>query len=347
MFNDRSVAITGGTGAFGRKLVEALVSRYKTRRLVIFSRDELKQYEMAQTYSPGKYPEMRYFIGDVRDYERVNTAFQGIDYVIHAAAIKHIAAAEYNPFETIKTNVLGTQNVIRACIECGVKRAIAISTDKAAAPINLYGATKLCADKLFVAANSMSGGPEPKFSVVRYGSIWGSSDGVVPLFLVQKKEGLLTITDDRMTRFSICLDNAVDFTVAAFAQMNGGEIFVPRMPSYRIVDLAKAIAPEIPTTLIGMRPGERLHETIIPLDESWHTLEFNNHYQILPVDQWRDSAIEMLDERACPCAAEFSYCSNDNDWFLSVAELKHMVHSNVLATLNNSSRQWHLRIAQD
>ncbi|MBN2343363.1 MAG: UDP-N-acetylglucosamine 4,6-dehydratase (inverting) [Deltaproteobacteria bacterium] len=325
MFDGTSVAITGGTGSFGKKFVETLLTRYRLHRLIVFSRDELKQYEMSRIFPNNAYPALRYFIGDVRDPDRLYEAFRGVDYVIHAAAIKQVPAAEYNPFEAIKTNVLGAQNVIRACIERGVKRVIALSTDKAAAPINLYGATKLCSDKLFVAANSMSGGPEPRFSVVRYGNVFGSRGSVVPLFLKQRKSGSLTITDERMTRFSITLQAGVDFVIKTMEIMNGGGIYVPKIPSYRITDVAEAVSPNVPVNKIGIRAGEKLHEVMIPEDESWHTLEFDDYYVILPSDQWSTRGKIMMKKGAKACSPGFVYSSGTNDWFLSVDELRSMV----------------------
>ena len=322
MFNDKSIAITGGTGTFGRKFAELVLQRYKLRRLIIFSRDELKQYEMAHRFSPVEYPEIRYFIGDVRDMDRLKEAFRDVDYVIHAAGMKQVFAAEYNPFEAIKTNVLGAQNVIRACIACGVRKAVALSTDKAGAPISLCGATKLCSDKLFIAGNAMSGGSAPMFSVVRYGNVFDATDGVVSLFLKQRNGGILTITDPRMTRFSITQKEAVEFVLKSMLRMKGGEIFIPRIPSYRIADLAKAIAPMASLQTIGMRQGERLNEVLIPEDESWHTVEYENHYQILPVDQLGQFDSEMCEKNAKSVPPGFTYRSNTNPCFLSVEELK-------------------------
>ncbi len=325
MFDGTTVAITGGTGSFGRKFAETLLQRYRMNRLVIFSRDELKQYEMQRLFPPARYPAIRYFLGDVRDPERLHEAFRGVQYVIHAAALKQVPAAEYNPFEAIKTNVLGAQNVIRACIQHRVKGVIALSTDKAAAPINLYGATKLCSDKLFVAANAMSGGPEPRFSVVRYGNVFGSRGSVVPLFLRQRDAGVLTLTDNRMTRFSITLQAGVDFVIKTMERMTGGGIYVPKIPSYRITDVAAAIAPDCPVNQIGIRPGEKLHEVMIPEDESWHTLEFDDHYLILPSDLWGTRGRIMISKGAKTCENGFAYSSGSNEQFLSVNELRTMV----------------------
>ncbi|MBN2714295.1 MAG: UDP-N-acetylglucosamine 4,6-dehydratase (inverting) [Deltaproteobacteria bacterium] len=325
MLDGKTVAITGGTGSFGKKFVETVLARFRVARLIVFSRDELKQYEMQRQFPPQQYPAMRYFIGDVRDPQRLHEAFRNVDYVIHAAAIKQVPAAEYNPFEAIKTNVLGAQNVIRACIENRVKKVVALSTDKAAAPINLYGATKLCSDKLFVAANAMSGGPEPQFAVVRYGNVFGSRGSVVPLFLKQRDTGILTVTDDRMTRFSITLSDGVDFVLKTMERMMGGGIHVPKIPSYRITDVATAIAPGNPVNRIGIRPGEKLHEVMIPEDESWHTLEFDDHYLILPSDDWSTRGRLLINKGAVPCQQGFSYNSGTNDQFLSVDQLRVMV----------------------
>jgi len=326
MFNGSTVAITGGTGSFGKKLVTTLLERYRLNRLIIFSRDELKQSEMAEAFPPSKYPVLRYFIGNVRDADRLSEAFRGVDYVVHAAALKQVPAAEYNPFEAIKTNVLGAQNVIRACIDQGVKRVIALSTDKAANPINLYGATKLCSDKLFVAANAMSGGPEPRFSVVRYGNVVASRGSVIPLFIKQRKSGVISVTDKRMTRFSITLQQGVDFVLASMERMDGGGIFVPKLPSYKIVDVAEAVAPDARIESIGVRSGEKLHEVMVPEDESWHTLEFDNHYLILPVQHWGTRGrILQRKKGAKPCEGGFSYVSDTNDKWLSVEDIRAMV----------------------
>ncbi len=282
MFNDKTILITGGTGSFGKKCTEIILKRYKPKKLIIFSRDELKQFEMAQTFSDKKYSCVRYFIGDVRDKERLYRAFQGVDYIIHAAALKQVPTAEYNPFEAVKTNIIGAENIINAAIDKGVKKIIALSTDKAANPINLYGATKLCSDKLFIAGNAYVGREDAVFSVVRYGNVVGSRGSVVPFFLKQKETGVLTITDPRMTRFWITLEQGVDFVLSCLERMVGGELFVPKIPSMNIMDLAKAIAPECETKIIGIRPGEKLHEVMVPKDEARMTLDFGTHYVIQP-----------------------------------------------------------------
>jgi UDP-N-acetylglucosamine 4,6-dehydratase len=326
MLNGKSILITGGTGSFGKKCTEIILKKYKPKRLIIFSRDELKQYEMEQVFPMQEYPCMRYFIGDVRDTERLHRAFQGVDYIIHAAAMKQVPAAEYNPFEAIKTNVLGAQNIINAAIDCKVKKIIALSTDKAANPINLYGATKLCSDKLFIAGNAYRGPQCTKFSVVRYGNVMGSRGSVIPFFQNKKKCGCLPITDERMTRFWITLEQGVNFVLFCLENMCGGELFVPKIPSMNIMDLAKAIAPECKTTVVGIRPGEKLHETMISLDDARKTLEFDNFYIIQPdFNYWRKnnnwSEGSQLEEG-------FEYSSEKNPWFLTVNEMQH-----TLATL--------------
>ncbi len=277
MFNDKIVLITGGTGSFGRKCVQTLLAGFRPKKVIVYSRDELKQFEMQQSTND---PAMRYFIGDVRDQPRLSTALRGVDYVIHAAALKQVPAAEYNPMECIKTNVYGAENVITAAIENEVQKVIALSTDKAALPINLYGATKLASDKLFVAANNIAGGHKTRFAVVRYGNVVGSRGSVLPFFRKLLAEGAtkLPITDPRMTRFWIMLEQGVDFVLRCFAKMQGGEIFVPKIPSAKITDLASALAPGLATEVIGIRPGEKLHETLCPADDAHNTIEFAHHY---------------------------------------------------------------------
>ena len=282
MLDDKVVLITGGTGSFGRKFTEIALSRYRPRKLIILSRDELKQFEMRQRFSEQQYPCIRYFIGDVRDRDRLYRAFDGVDIVVHAAALKQVPTAEYNPIEAVKTNVLGAANVIDAAIDCNVKRVIALSTDKAANPVNLYGATKLCSDKLFVAANNYSGYHGTRFAVVRYGNVSGSRGSVIPFFLKTRKTGTLPITDPRMTRFWITLDQGVEFVLQSLERMFGGEIFVPKLPSMKVVDLARVIAPECRMEIVGIRPGEKLHEVMIPEDDSYHTVEYDTYYAILP-----------------------------------------------------------------
>src|SRR5882762_9529995 len=300
MFNDKVILITGGTGSFGKRYARTILERYQPRKVIIYSRDELKQFEMQQDFPQDC---MRYFLGDVRDSERLVQAMNGVDYVIHAAALKQVPAAEYNPMECIKTNIHGAQNVIQAALANNVEKVIALSTDKAANPINLYGATKLASDKLFVAANNMAGGRRATFSVVRYGNVVGSRGSVVPLFkkLIAEGAGALPITDERMTRFWITLQQGADFVLRNFERMVGGEIFVPRIPSIRIVDLAKAMAPKLPFRNIGIRPGEKLHEIMCPADDSHLTLEFDDHYVIQPTirfhNRGNDYATNKLGER--------------------------------------------------
>lgn len=324
MFNNKAILITGGTGSFGRKYTETLLSRYKPKKIVIFSRDELKQFEMQQYL---KSEVMRYFLGDVRDVERLKQAMNGIDYVIHAAALKQVPAAEYNPTECIKTNINGAQNVIQAALYNNVEKVIALSTDKAANPINLYGATKLVSDKLFTAANNIAGGYSTKFSVVRYGNVVGSRGSVVPFFkkLIQDKATELPITDERMTRFWITLQEGVDFVLKNFYRMYGGEIFVPKIPSVKIVDLAKALAPQLKTKIIGIRPGEKLHEIMCPEDDAHLTYEFSDHYVIRPSITFfkapDDYSTNMLEEKGKLVAPGFSYSSATNPQFLSIKEI--------------------------
>jgi UDP-N-acetylglucosamine 4,6-dehydratase len=326
MFDDKSILITGGTGSFGQQYVDTLLRRYKPKRLVILSRDELKQYEMQQKFND---PIMRYFLGDVRDADRLKQAMRGIDYVIHAAAIKHVPAAEYNPMECIKTNIHGAQNVIEAALENNVEKVIALSTDKAAIPINLYGATKLASDKLFVAANNIAGSRQTRFAVVRYGNVVGSRGSVVPFFKQLIKEGVtsLPITDTRMTRFWITLKQGVDFVLKNFQRMHGGEIFVPKIPSMHLTDLAESLQPGIDTHIIGIRPGEKLHETMCPADDSHLTLEFDDHYVIQPsikMSHTRTYETNNLGENGIPVAQGFEYNSGSNEHFLTVDELREL-----------------------
>jgi len=327
MFNDKTILITGGTGSFGKKYTETLLKRYRPRRLIIYSRDELKQYEMAQEFKSSC---MRFFIGDVRDRHRLMKAMEGVDVVIHAAALKHVPIAEYNPMECIKTNINGAQNVIDAAIAAGVKKTIALSTDKAANPVNLYGATKLASDKLFVAANNLVGDKPIQFSVVRYGNVVGSRGSVVPYFLKLIREGAkaLPITDKRMTRFFITLQQGVDFVLKNFERMQGGEIFVPKIPSMRIVDLAHALAPNLPQDIIGIRPGEKLHEIMCPADDSHLTLEFADHFVIKPTitfTQSRNYRVNRLGEEGVPVPQGFEYNSGTNTQWLDEEELQAMV----------------------
>jgi UDP-N-acetylglucosamine 4,6-dehydratase len=317
--------VTGGTGSFGQKFTETVLSRFKPRKLIIFSRDELKQFEMRQRFGVDRYPCIRYFIGDVRDRERLYRAFDGVDAVIHAAALKQVPAAEYNPREAVKTNIMGAMNVADAAIDCGVKRVIALSTDKAANPVNLYGATKLCSDKLFVAANSYSGVHNARFSVVRYGNIANSRGSVLPYFLSLRASGVLPITDVRMTRFWITLEQGVEFVLKSLERMRGGEVFVPKIPSVRITDLARAIAPECKTKIVGIRPGEKLHEVMIPEDDARHTVEHGDYYTILPAFHAWDVRSYVAENGGKPCADGFCYRSDTNTQWLSTEELRTMV----------------------
>jgi len=325
MFDGKVILITGGTGSFGKKCTEKILKQAKPKKLIIFSRDELKQFEMAQTYSDWKYPCMRYFIGDVRDKERLNRAFQGVDIVIHAAALKQVPAAEYNPFEAVKTNILGAQNVINVASDRGVKKVIALSTDKAANPINLYGATKLCSDKLFIAGNAYVGRDESIFSVVRYGNVMGSRGSVIPFFLEKRKTGVLPITDPRMTRFWITLEQGVNFVLESLERMVGGELFVPKLPSMNMMSLAKAIAPECGTEIIGIRPGEKLHEIMIPRDDARRTVEYERYYIIQPdFSFW---GRRFNENGGKPVAEDFEYHSGTNPWQLSIDELRGILSS--------------------
>lgn len=316
MFDDKDILITGGTGSFGQKCTEMLLHNYRPKRIIIFSRDELKQFEMAQRFSVEQYPCMRYFIGDVRDRERLNRAFHGVDYVIHAAALKQVPAAEYNPTECIHTNIGGAENVINAAADLGVKKVVALSTDKAVGPLNLYGATKLCSDKLFVAANAYIGS-RTNFSVVRYGNVMGSRGSVIPYFIKKRDEGgPLPLTDRRMTRFWITLQQGVTMVLRAFELAGGGEIFVPKIPSMRISELAEAIAPGMPTVEVGIRPGEKLHETMITGEDSRHTVDIGEYYVIKPETFCYRGA------EGIPVPEGFVYNSGTNEAWLSVGELQ-------------------------
>lgn len=328
MFDNKSILITGGTGSFGHRFARRLLNDYKPKKVIIFSRDELKQYEMAQREEFKNRPEMRYFIGDVRDYDRLLQAMREVDFVIHAAALKHVPIAEYNPTECVKTNIDGAMNVTRAAIESGVKKVIALSTDKAANPINLYGATKLASDKIFTAANNMAGADGARFAVVRYGNVVGSRGSVVPFFKKIIDEGAteLPITDTEMTRFWITLDAGVDLVLKGFQRMYGGEIYVPKIPSMRVVDLAKALAPNLPHKIVGIRPGEKLHEVMVPLELGRDTVEFKDHYVIKPVGISYGIDIDYtqnnLGEVGQMIEGNFEYASDTNPHFLSVGELK-------------------------
>lgn len=323
MFNDKNILITGGTGSFGKKCAKTLLERYQPNKVVIYSRDELKQFEMAQEFSS---PAMRYFIGDVRDCDRLTLAMRGIDYVIHAAALKQVPAAEYNPMECIKTNINGASNVIDAAFASGVEKVIALSTDKAACPINLYGATKLASDKLFVAANNLAGDRPTRFSVVRYGNVVGSRGSVVPFFQKLLQEGAteLPITDPRMTRFWITLQQGVDFVLKSFERMKGGEIFVPKIPSMKMTDLAAALGPGLPLKVVGIRPGEKLHEVMCPADGYQLTLDFPDHYVICPSIHFGtevDFSLNALGEQGVSVPEGFQYSSDLNTQWLTIPEL--------------------------
>jgi UDP-N-acetylglucosamine 4,6-dehydratase len=325
MFDNKSVLITGGSGSFGRMYVRTILERYNPKRVIVYSRDELKQYEMQQEFPD---PRMRFFLGDVRDRERLTQATRGVDFIIHAAAMKQVPASEYNPTECIRTNISGAENVIAAALANDVEKVIALSTDKAASPINLYGATKLVSDKLFVAANNMAGSHPTRFSVVRYGNVVGSRGSVLPLFekLIAQGVEALPITDPRMTRFWISLKQGVDFVLTNFERMHGGEIFIPKIPSVRISDLAEAIAPGMPTKIIGVRPGEKLHEVMCPTDDSHLTYEFADHYVIAPTIRFNhseaDFALNLLGEKGERVAQGFEYNSANNPHFLSIAETR-------------------------
>jgi UDP-N-acetylglucosamine 4,6-dehydratase/5-epimerase len=328
--DNASILLTGGTGSFGKAFVKTVLTRHPgIKRLVVFSRDELKQFEMAQQFSPKGYPAIRYFIGDIRDEKRLRRALEGIDIVVHAAALKQVPTAEYNPFECIKTNVLGAQNLIEACLDSDVRRVVALSTDKAAAPINLYGATKLCSDKLFVAANGIRGARDLRFSVVRYGNVMGSRGSVIPFFLERLKTGVLPITDPTMTRFNISLQEGVEMVIWSIQHAWGGEILVPKIPSYRITDVAQAIGPDCEHPVVGVRPGEKIHEEMITPSDSLNTVDFGRYYAILPTGG--EYTLEEYCTRAGVSRVEpgFSYNSATNDHFLTVPELRELIAEQV------------------
>ena len=326
MLNGKSILITGGTGRFGKRFVQKVLTEYDPARLIVYSRDELKQYEMSQVFNDKR---MRYFIGDVRDLARLNSAMAGVDICIHAAALKHVPIAEYNPTECIKTNINGASNVIEACLQNDVSHIIALSTDKAANPINLYGATKLCSDKLFISANNIKGSKKTRFSVVRYGNVVGSRGSVIPLFKKLIAQGVkeLPITDERMTRFFITLDDGVNFVIKNLSRMHGGEVFVPKIPSMKIIDLARALAPDIPTRVIGIRPGEKLHEVMIPNDDSRHCYEFDDFYLLEPSIMFQtpiDYSLSANGEKGKRVETEFEYSSEKNTLWLSTREILEM-----------------------
>lgn len=329
--NHKSILITGGTGSFGKAFVRTILTRYPdVQRLVVFSRDELKQFEMAQAFPAKDFPAIRYFIGDIRDESRLRRALEGIDVVIHAAALKQVPAAEYNPFECIKTNVLGAQNLIEACLDSGVQRVVALSTDKAAAPINLYGATKLCSDKLFVAANNIRGARDIRFSVVRYGNVMGSRGSVIPFFLSRKDTGVLPITDPAMTRFNISLQEGVDMVLWSIDNAWGGEVLVPKIPSYRITDVATAVAPGCRQEIVGVRPGEKIHEEMITASDSFNTVDLGRYYAILPSTPIYTLADYCQATGGQPVAPGFAYDSGTNPDFLSVDALRELIATHVV-----------------
>ena len=330
MFDNKSILVTGGTGSFGRAFIRTVLEQYPgVRRLVVYSRDELKQFEMSQMLSPAEHRALRYFIGDVRDQDRLRRALEGIDTVVHAAALKQVPAAEYNPFECIKTNVLGAQNMIEACLDSGVKNVVALSTDKAAAPINLYGATKLCSDKLFTAANNITGPRDLRLSVVRYGNVMGSRGSVIPFFLAQRGNGFFPITDPTMTRFNISLEEGVQMVLWALENAQGGEIFVPKIPSYRITDVAEAIDPACEIRVVGIRPGEKLHEEMITASDSLNTVDLGPYYAILPSAS--DHFPEDYAEKRGGSRVEpgFAYNSGTNPHFLTVDEIRGLISRHV------------------
>jgi UDP-N-acetylglucosamine 4,6-dehydratase len=321
-WDESVILITGGTGSFGKKFIEIVLEKYRPKKIIVFSRDELKQHEMRHQFPDNPGSPVRYFLGDIRDKDRLNRAFRGVDIVVHAAALKQVPACEYNPFEAVLTNVIGAKNVIDAAIDQGVKKVLALSTDKAVNPINLYGATKLCAEKLFISGNAYSSETGPFFSCTRYGNVVGSRGSVIPVFFEQRKQGKITITDARMTRFWITLEQGVDFVIKSIEEMHGGEIFIPKIPSMNILDLAKAIAPGCGIEYIGIRPGEKIHEVLISSDESYRTREIDDKYIVLPSYPWWNeshwSKGQVLPEG-------FSYTSDNNSQWLSLDELKQLV----------------------
>jgi len=330
MFRNKSILVTGGTGSFGRAFVKSVLhSHPEFNRLVVYSRDELKQFEMAQVFSDREHKGMRYFLGDIRDESRLRRALEGIDVVVHAAALKQVPAAEYNPFECIKTNVLGAQNLIDACLDSGVSRVVALSTDKAAAPVNLYGATKLCSDKLFIAANNIKGSRDIRFSVVRYGNVMGSRGSVIPFFLDMKRTGVLPITDANMTRFNISVQEGVNMVLWAIENAWGGEILVPKIPSYRVTDVAAAIDSECEHRIVGVRPGEKIHEEMITASDSFNTVDLGRYFAILPSGGQYSLEAYCRERNAKPVEPGFSYNSGSNSHFLTVDELRVLIAQEV------------------
>jgi UDP-N-acetylglucosamine 4,6-dehydratase len=327
MFNieNKRILVTGGTGSFGKKFINTVLKKYKSNEVIVYSRDELKQYEMRETFPTEKFP-IKYFIGDIRDSERLNRVTHGVDIIIHAAALKQVPTAEFNPFEVIKTNINGAQNVIEAALSNNVKKVLALSTDKACSPINLYGATKLASDKLFASANHWQGSHSTAFSVVRYGNVAGSRGSVIPFFLKKKADGVLPITDERMTRFLITLEQGVQFVLDCLKRMQGGELFVPKIPSLHIMDLAKAIAPGVKTEIIGIRPGEKIHEVMISSDDAINTLEFDTYFVIQPAHPWWDNIKYIEINGGKKVKDDFKYSSDLNDQWLSIDDLKNMLN---------------------
>ena len=322
MLSSSSILITGGTGSFGKAFISRILQKYPDiRRLVVYSRDELKQWELQQLYPESQYPQLRFFLGDVRDKDRLHRALEQIDVVVHAAALKQVPAAEYNPMEFVKTNVLGAENLIQACLDTSVKRLVALSTDKAAAPINLYGATKLCSDKLFIAANNIKGGRDLRFSVVRYGNVMGSRGSVIPFFLNKASSGVLPITDPEMTRFNISLNDGVEMVLWSLENALGGELLVPKIPSYRIMDVAEAIGPSCQKPIVGIRPGEKIHEEMITSSDSFSTIDLGRYYAILPSDGSVERRYQQASLNVTPVEPGFAYNSGTNPEFLSVDQI--------------------------
>lgn len=330
LFNNKTILVTGGTGSFGNKFVERILSAHNPRKIIIFSRDEMKQWEMQNRLND---PRLRFFQGDVRDKDRLKRAFYSVDVVVHAAALKIVPSAEYNPFETIKTNVIGAMNVIDAAIDEGVKRVVALSTDKACNPVNLYGATKLCSDKLFIAGNSYTGSPYTRFAVVRYGNVMGSRGSIIPFFLKEREKGILPITDERMTRFMITLEQGVDLVCTAAKTMIGGEIYVKKIPSMKVVDIAKVIAPHAELKFVGIRPGEKIHESMISVEDSRTTYEFLDHYRVYPSIDFKNRSETLIEEHETDlsicthCAPDFHYSSDTNTEWMSHEDLRNWILS--------------------
>jgi UDP-N-acetylglucosamine 4,6-dehydratase len=329
--NKKSILITGGTGSFGKRFIKTVLEKYKPKKLIVFSRDEQKQFQLQQVYKEGRNSPIRYFLGDVRDLDRLNFALRDVDIVIHAAALKHVPMAEYNPFEVVKTNIIGAQNVIQASLNNEVEKVVALSTDKASSPINLYGATKLASDKIFIAANNYAGKIKTKFSIVRYGNVMGSRGSVIPYFLKNQKNKTINITDPRMTRFNITLSNSVNFVIECLNKMWGGEIFVPKIPSYKITDLAKAICPNSKIRYIGVRPGEKIDEEMISINESFNSIEFKNYFVIMPNLKLRDFKKEykIKNKSGKLCPENFSYNSRNNKNFITSTEINKLIKNNI------------------